>query len=59
MRFSGKRRKSKNEKRDKTLNSNQAIWNIVYDEILKKYPEAVIELWFKNFELEYFDDERA
>jgi chromosomal replication initiator protein len=41
------------------LNSNTAIWNIVYDEILKKYPEAVIELWFKNFELAYFDDERA
>ena len=41
------------------MNSNQAIWNIVYDEILKKYPEAVIELWFKNFELAYFDDERA
>lgn len=59
MRFFGKRRKSKHGKRDKTLNSNQAIWNIVYDEILKKYPEAVIELWFKNFELEYFDDERA
>ena len=41
------------------MNSNTAIWNIVYDEILKKYPEAVIELWFKNFELAYFDDERA
>ncbi|MBQ7308740.1 MAG: chromosomal replication initiator protein DnaA [Clostridia bacterium] len=41
------------------MNSNIAIWNIVYDEILKKYPEAVIELWFKNFELAYFDDERA
>jgi chromosomal replication initiation ATPase DnaA len=41
------------------LNSNTAIWNIVYDEILKKYPEAVIELWFKNFELAHFDDERA
>ena len=41
------------------MNSNIAIWNIVYDEILKKYPEAVIELWFKNFELAHFDDERA
>ena len=41
------------------LNSNQSIWNIVYDEILKKYSGAVIELWFNNFELEYFDDERA
>ena len=41
------------------MNSNTAIWNIVYDEIVKKYPEAVIELWFKNFELAYFDDERA
>ena len=41
------------------MNSNQSIWNIVYDEILKKYSGAVIELWFNNFELEYFDDERA
>ncbi len=41
------------------MNSNRDIWNIVYDEITKKYPEAVIELWLKNFELEYFDDERA
>ncbi|MBR6745147.1 MAG: hypothetical protein IKM00_08040, partial [Clostridia bacterium] len=41
------------------MNSNQSIWNIVYDEILKKYSGAVIDLWFSNFELEYFDDERA
>ena len=41
------------------MNSNQSIWNIVYEEILKKYSGAVIELWFNNFELEYFDDERA
>ena len=41
------------------MNSNQSIWNIVYDEILKKYSGAVIELWFNNFELEYFDDECA
>lgn len=27
--------------------------------MLRKYPQAVIELWFNNFELAYFDDERA
>ena len=41
------------------MNSNQSIWNIVYEEIVKKYPGPVVELWFNNFELEYFDDERA
>ncbi len=41
------------------MNSNQSIWNIVYEEILKKYSGAVIDLWFSNFELEYFDDECA
>jgi chromosomal replication initiator protein len=41
------------------LTSNQSIWNIVYDEILKKYSGAVVDLWFSNFELAYFDDERA
>ncbi len=41
------------------MNSNTAIWNIVYDEIVKKYPATVVELWFNNFELAYFDDERA
>ena len=41
------------------MNSNQSIWNIVYEEILKKYSGAVVDLWFSNFELAYFDDERA
>ena len=59
MRFFGSADKSNYEKRDEILNSNQSIWNIVYEEILKKYSGAVIDLWFSNFELEYFDDECA
>ena len=41
------------------MNANQDIWKIVYDEIVKKYPDAVIDLWLKNFELAYFDSELA
>ncbi len=41
------------------MNANQDIWNIIFDAIVKKYPEAVIDLWFKNFELAYFDSEYA
>ncbi len=41
------------------MNANQDIWKIVYDEIVKKYAEAVVDLWFKNFELAYFDSEHA
>ncbi len=41
------------------MNANQDIWKIVYDELTKKYSDAVIDLWFKNFELAYFDSERA
>ena len=41
------------------LNANQDIWNVIYAEILKKYPEPVIDLWLKNFELAYFDSELA
>ena len=43
----------------KHLNANQDIWNVIYAEILKKYPEPVIDLWLKNFELAYFDSELA
>ena len=35
------------------------IWNIVFDELSKKYTDAVMELWFNNFELVYLDDEKA
>ena len=41
------------------MNSNIEIWTIVYDALTKNYPDAVIDFWFKNFELAYFDDERA
>ncbi|MBQ9747284.1 MAG: chromosomal replication initiator protein DnaA [Clostridia bacterium] len=41
------------------MNSNQDIWKIVYDEIEKTYPAAIVDMWFKNFELAYFDAERA
>ena len=41
------------------MNANQDIWNVIYAEILKKYPEPVIDLWLKNFELAYFDSELA
>ncbi len=41
------------------MNNNQDIWNVIYDSIVKKYPQPVIELWFSNFELAYFDSERA
>ncbi len=41
------------------MNANQDIWKIVYDEIAKKYSGAVIDLWFKNFELAYFDSDHA
>ncbi len=41
------------------MNANQDIWKIVYAEIVRTYPEAVVDLWFKNFELVYFDSECA
>ncbi len=41
------------------MNANQDIWKIIFEEIVKKYPEAVIDLWFRNFELAYFDSETA
>ena len=41
------------------MNSNTEIWNIVYEKFISKYPPTVVDLWFKNFELAYFDDERA
>lgn len=41
------------------MNSNQDIWTIVYGEIEKNYPAAIVDMWFKNFELAYFDAERA
>lgn len=51
----------RNKRKDgyKHLNANQDIWNVIYAEILKKYPEPVIDLWLKNFELAYFDSELA
>lgn len=45
--------------RGKNLNSYKDIWNIVFDELSKKYTDAVMELWFNNFELVYLDDEKA
>lgn len=41
------------------MNSYKDIWNIVFDELSKKYTDAVMELWFNNFELVYLDDEKA
>ena len=41
------------------MNSYQDVWNVVYDEISKKYPEPVMKLWFNNFVLQYLDDEVA
>ena len=41
------------------MNSYKDVWNIVFDEISKKYTDAVMDLWFNNFELVYLDDERA
>ena len=45
--------------RGKNLNSYKDIWNIVFDELSKKYTDAVMELWFNNFELVYLDDEKG
>ncbi len=41
------------------MNTNQDIWNIIFEAITRKYPEPVIDLWFKNFELAYFDSDKA
>ncbi len=41
------------------MNSYQDVWNVVYDEISKKYSEPVMKLWFNNFVLQYLDDEVA
>ena len=41
------------------MNSYKDIWNIVFDELSKKYTDAVMELWFNNFELVYLDDEKG
>ncbi len=54
-----RRETEKKKGRSYHLNSNQDIWKIIYGEIEKTYPVAVVELWFKNFELAYLDAERA
>ncbi len=49
----------KRQKEGKYLNSNTEIWTVVYEALKQKYSEAVRNIFFKNLELVYFDDERA
>lgn len=41
------------------MNSYKEIWELMLRELGKKYSEALMDLWFRKFELVHFDDKYA